>query len=30
MNLDLSLTWLEWGGVAVCGAALAAVLFLYL
>jgi hypothetical protein len=24
------LTWLEWGGVAVCGAALAAVLFFYL
>jgi hypothetical protein len=30
MNPDLSLTWLEWGGVAVFGAALAAVLFLYL
>jgi len=28
--IDESLTWLEWGGVAVCGAALAAVLFLYL
>jgi len=24
------LTWLEWGGVAVCGAALGAVLFFYL
>jgi hypothetical protein len=30
MNPDLSLTWFEWGGVVVCGAALAAVLFLYL
>jgi hypothetical protein len=30
MNPDLSLTWLEWGGVAVCGAALGAVLFFYL
>ena len=30
MSTDLSMTWLEWGGVAVCGAALAAVLFLYL
>jgi hypothetical protein len=28
--IDESLTWLEWGGVAVCGAALAAVLFFYL
>jgi hypothetical protein len=27
---DESLSWLDWGGVAVCGAALAAVLFLYL
>jgi hypothetical protein len=24
------LTWLEWGGVTVCGASLAAVLFFYL
>jgi len=30
MNQDPSLTWLEWGGVAVCGAALAAVFFFYL
>jgi hypothetical protein len=30
MSTDLSMTWLEWGGVVVCGAALAAVLFLYL
>jgi hypothetical protein len=27
---DESLSWLDWGGVAVCGAALAAVLFFYL
>jgi len=24
------LTWLEWGGVIICGAALAAVLFFHL
>jgi hypothetical protein len=27
---DESLSWFDWGGVAVCGAALAAVLFFYL
>jgi hypothetical protein len=27
---DESLSWLDWGGVAICGASLAAVLFFYL
>jgi hypothetical protein len=27
---DESLSWLDWGGIAVCGAALASVLFFYL
>jgi len=27
---DETLSWLDWGGVAICGASLAAVLFFYL